>query len=124
MMRVFYGVAVILMAFLMYAFNPSLEKHQKAVMDIFEERVKNEGFGDNNWSEKVALEIGRPLAEKIIQNLIKREDYTVFSLTRTVPLEEKYINENNQKLRDSQIVGIGILGNVFIFAKDINDLPK
>ncbi len=106
-------IAIVLLGVLAVS-NPKLEEHQRAMRFKIEKIVDRE-FGTSSSSassstlENIAAGIGSMLKSSIIEGIVnesvKRKDYLFFSLT-TVEI-------NN----DPKIVGIGILGNVFISEK-------
>jgi hypothetical protein len=107
-------IAIVLLGVLAVS-NPKLEEHQRAMRFKIEKIVDRE-FGNSNSSssssstlETIASGIGSMLKTSIIDGIVKeyvkRKDYLLFSLT-TVEI-------NNEP----KIVGIGLLGNVFISEK-------
>jgi hypothetical protein len=107
-------IAIVLLGVLAVS-NPKLEEHQRAMRFKIEKIVDRE-FGTSSSSssssstlETIASGIGSMLKTSIIDGIVKeyvkRKDYLLFSLT-TVEI-------NNEP----KIVGIGLLGNVFISEK-------
>lgn len=91
----------------MMATNPSLEDHRQAVIDEIMKGTNNSKANspDNDW-EKLGTEIGKSLGKTLINNLVRRENYLLFSLTK-ISIDG---TEKN--------VGIGIFGKVWIFNHD------
>jgi hypothetical protein len=107
-------IAIVLLGVLAVS-NPKLEEHQRAMRFKIEKIVDRE-FGTSNSSssssstlETIASGIGSMLKTSIIDGIVKeyvkRKDYLFFSLT-TVEINS-----------EPKIVGIGLLGNVFISEK-------
>lgn len=100
--------------------NPSLEMHQEKVksyvVSSVEESISN-AFGSEKETENGWVSLFTTLGiNAFIPNMIKRENYIFFSFT--------ILKKNDT----SQTVGIGILGNVFLYREIedyiYNQLPK
>lgn len=93
----------------LFTSNPSLQDHQSAVSakvgQVLRSEVSSSGSETSNL-EKIGIEFGVMLGSSLLDNMvkevIKRKDYFFFSLTSF-----EYNGEN-------RIIGIGVLGNVFI----------
>lgn len=104
-----YIIAVIILVIL-FVSNPTLEDHQRAVKDKVSQMLRNEISSSSDKSSsllgqagtELGIMYGSSLVDGIIKEVVRRKDYFFFSLTSVE------FNGNNQ------IIGLGILGNVFI----------
>jgi len=76
--------------------NPSVEDHKQKVTKIMVSEMKND-LQDNPFAS-----FGLLLVTKMIDGIVTRDNYIIFSLTKISAFGE------------SKIVGYGILGNVYI----------
>jgi|JI8StandDraft_1071087.scaffolds.fasta_scaffold149401_2 hypothetical protein len=104
-------VAVIMI--LAIASNPSIEKHQEAIK-IKVKTIMQQSFqvdiqlSANKWEQagqELGLMIGGALLDPIIENIVSTDNYLFFSITKIT-----WKGETNA-------VGIGIFGNVFVNPK-------
>ena len=103
-----YILAIVVLAIL-YASNPNLDEHQRALKDKVSQLIRREvsssgksvsSLGD--IGTELGVMFGSSLADGIIKDVVRRKDYFFFSLTSIE-------FEGNNK-----IIGLGILGKVFI----------
>lgn len=109
---VLYYVALILA---LMATNPSLEDHRSTVLDKVNEVLKKSAIQestDNMWAD-AGRAIGISLAQGIVEKSISRDNYLIFSFTKSTFAEKE------------GFIGIGILGKVWLFNESkYNDLFK
>ena len=87
----------------LYASNPSIKDHHSAVNFKMSSLLKSEiGATDNSSGAKIGMMFGSSLIDGIVQEVIHRDDYFLFSLTR---FEFK---------GETAVIGLGILGKVYI----------
>ncbi|WP_198175155.1 DUF4359 domain-containing protein [Spirosoma telluris] len=94
--------------------NPSLEDHQAKVKALFMEKATSELVKESDKENGLAAlgaMLGATFAESLINNMVSRDNYLLFSITKV-----SFDNE-------SKVIGFGILGNVFIMKK-VEDLKK
>ena len=79
-------------------------------MEVAQKEMKAKA-SDAGGLESLGMMLGTTLAEGLINNMVSRDNYLLFSLTKVTFDGE------------SKIIGIGILGNVFLTGK-VDDLKK
>jgi hypothetical protein len=85
--------------------NPSLEEHRAAFRSRFMERINNtidDTVKKDSGLGKLGSSLGSALIDKMVDVMITRDSYVLFSLTKV-----KFDGEN-------KTVGVGILGNVYV----------
>ena len=87
------------------ATNPSTEEHKEAVKEKVSAAFEN-NTTDGNTFQKLGEQLGQTIGMAIIDKMIKRENYLLFSLTKSNFLD----NDEKEK-----VVGFGILGKVYLF---------
>ena len=88
--------------------NPCIEEHKAAVKTKIMETAGGEMIKeaeDKGGFATLGAMLGATFAENLINNLVSRDNYLLFSLTKATFDGE------------SKIIGVGILGNVFITTK-------
>ena len=104
------GLGILLVIILIFT-NPSEKKHKEAVKEVVLTAMKKEMAnnlledGNNGFAgalQGLGLMIGEKYIENLVEGLITRKNFILFSLTQGELKGEK------------KIAGIGILGNVFI----------
>ncbi|MEI6088305.1 MAG: hypothetical protein WCR66_11985 [Bacteroidota bacterium] len=113
-----YILAIVVLAIL-YASNPNLDEHQRSVKDkvsqLIRREVSSSGKSSSSYGDigtELGVMFGSSLVDGIITDVVRRKDYFFFSLTSV-----EY-NGNNK------IIGIGILGKVFISDEVDKELNK
>lgn len=110
-------LAIVILAIL-FASNPGLNDHQKAVKAKISQFIKKQTSSKSNdtKSEQAGKAIlglvGESMANEVVNEVIKRKDYFFFSLTT-------FEFNGNEK-----IIGIGIFGEVYIsneIEKELNN---
>lgn len=98
------NISVVLIILILIGTNPSLQQHKEAFTEYaFKKSNLNDISNNKNSLEVLGNELGKSLGKTLIENIIQRDNYYVLSLTQIT-------YEGNEK-----IIGIGILGNVWIF---------
>jgi len=106
-------ITLIIIGFILVALmatNPSTDEHKEAVKEKVSAAIENNN-SDGNAFQKLGQTIGIALIDK----MIKRENYLIFSITK-VKLLDIYKNE--------KVVGYGILGKVYLtndFSENITE---
>jgi len=105
-------ITLIISGFILLALmatNPSIEDHRQAVMNEIKKQMSEDSDPNNNW-EQVGQAIGMAFGQGIVENVVTRDNYFIFSITK--------ISFNNIK----KSIGYGALGNVYINSsiKEIN----
>lgn len=99
-------VLILLLAVLIYT-NPSLSDHQSEITRIItKEAYSDIEVSENEWENAgtmIGMSLGKNMIESIVESAVSRQNLIVFSLTK---VEFNY---------QSKIIGIGILGNVWLF---------
>ena len=97
---------LILLGLLVFT-NPSLEDHKaevkRAYIVLIDKEVDDSDLG--NGLSKISKGLGGILANNILDSRVFRQNYVAFSLTAF------------QRKDQTDIVGIGLLGNVFLFGE-------
>lgn len=102
-------ITLIIIGFILFALmatNPSTEEHKEAVKEKISAAIEN-----NNSNVNVFQKLGQTIGIALIDKMIKRENYIIFSLTK-VKLLDEYKNE--------KVVGYGIFGKVYL-TNDFNE---
>ena len=100
-------IILIVIGFLLVALmatNPSSEEHKEAVKEKVSAAFENNN-SDGNAFQKLGEQLGQTIGMAIIDKMIKRENYLLFSLTKS-----KFL-DNDEK---EKVVGLGILGKVYL----------
>jgi hypothetical protein len=85
--------------------NPDLEDHRSALKSHVMDQAGNtifKGIKRDSGLNNLGNLLGSALIDKMIDMMVTRDNYLLFSLTKV-----KYDGEN-------KIVGVGVLGNVFM----------
>ena len=101
-------ITLIIIGFILVALiatNPSTEEHKEAVKEKVSAAFEN-NTTDGNTFQKLGEQLGQTIGMAIIDKMIKRENYLLFSLTKSNFLD----NDEKEK-----VVGFGILGKVYLF---------
>ena len=101
-------IILIVIGFLLLALmasNPSTEEHKEAVKEKVSAAFEN-NTTDGNTFQKLGEQLGQTIGMALIDKMIKRENYLLFSLTKSNFLD----NDEKEK-----VVGFGILGKVYLF---------
>ena len=113
-----YIIAIVVLLIL-YTSNPNLEDHQSAVNNKVSKLIRNEvqtrqkSTSDlGEIGTELGVMFGTSLVEGIIKEVVKRKDYFIFSITS--------LEFNGHK----KIIGVGLLGNVFISNEVDHDLKE
>lgn len=109
-----YIVTIIIIAILMVS-NPKLQDHQYCVKAKVNNLIRNSISSENNSTSlfaELGVWVGDSVADSLVKNVIKRKDFLLFSLTS---FEFNGINK---------IIGVGILGHVFISDKVDQELEN
>jgi len=100
-------ISLIVIGFIVVALmatNPSTEEHKEAVKQKVSSAFEN-NTSDGNAFQKLGEQLGQKIGMALIDKMIKRENYLLFSLTKSRFLD------NNEK---EKVVGVGILGKVYL----------
>lgn len=101
-------ITLIIIGFILVALmatNPSTEEHKEAVKEKVSAAFEN-NTTDGNTFQKLGEQLGQTIGMALIDKMIKRENYLLFSLTKSNFLD----NDEKEK-----VVGFGILGKVYLF---------
>ena len=96
-------ITLIIIGFILVALmatNPSTDEHKEAVKEKVSAAIEN-----NNSNGNAFQKLGQTIGIALIDKMIKRENYLIFSITK-VKLLDEYKNE--------KVVGYGILGKVYL----------
>jgi hypothetical protein len=110
-------ISLIVIGFILVALmttNPSTEEHKEAVKQRVSSAFENNN-SDGNAFQKLGEQLGQTIGMALIDKMIKRENYLLFSLTKSRFLD----NDEKEK-----VVGFGILGKVYLaneFSKKITE---
>jgi len=102
-----YQIRLILIGFALVtlmATNPSTSEHKEAVKEKLSTAFENNNSEENAF-QKIGEQLGQTIGIAIIDKMIKRENYLLFSLTKS-----KFL-DNDEK---EKIIGVGILGKVYL----------
>lgn len=97
-------IIISLFAIALMATNPSTAEHKEAVKDKVSAAFEN-NHSDENAFQKLGQQLGQTIGMVIIDKMIKRDNYLLFSLTKSKFLD----NDKKEK-----VVGLGILGKVYL----------
>jgi hypothetical protein len=106
-------ITLIIIGFILVALmatNPSTDEHKEAVKEKVSAAIEN-----NNSNGNAFQKLGQTIGIALIDKMIKRENYLIFSITK-VKLLDIYKNE--------KVVGYGILGKVYLtndFSENITE---
>jgi hypothetical protein len=84
--------------------NPSTAEHKESVKEKVSAAFENNN-SDGNAFQKLGEQLGQKIGMALIDKMIKRENYLLFSLTKSRFLD----NDEKEK-----VVGFGILGKVYL----------
>ena len=84
--------------------NPSTAEHKEAVKEKVSSAFENNN-SDGNAFQKLGEQLGQTIGMALIDKMIKRDNYLLFSLTKS-----KFL-DNDEK---EKVVGLGILGKVYL----------
>ena len=87
--------------------NPSNAEHKEAVKEKVSAAFENNNT-DGNAFQKLGEQLGQTIGMVIIDKMIKRENFLLFSLTKS-----KFLDDNEKE----KIIGVGILGKVYLYEK-------
>jgi hypothetical protein len=110
-------IILIAIGFLLVALmatNPSTAEHKEAVKQKVSTAFENNNT-DGNAFQKLGAQLGQTIGMVIIDKMIKRDNYLLFSLTKS-----KFL-DNDEK---EKVVGFGILGKVYLaneFSENITE---
>lgn len=108
-------ITLIVVGFILVALmatNPSTAEHKEAVKEKVSAAFENNNT-DGNAFQKLGEQLGQTIGMVIIDKMIKRENFLLFSLTKSKFLDEK-----------EKIVGVGILGKVYLSDKFSNNITE
>jgi hypothetical protein len=96
------------------ATNPSTAEHKEAVKEKVLAAFENNNT-DGNAFQKLGEQLGQTIGMVLIDKMIKRDNYLLFSLTKS-----NYIDNDKKE----KVVGFGILGKVYLFDKFSNNISE
>ena len=97
-------IVISLFAIIFMSTNPSTAEHKEAVKEKVSAAFENNNT-DGNAFQKLGAQLGQTIGMVIIDKMIKRDNYLLFSLTKS-----KFL-DNDEK---EKVVGLGILGKVYL----------
>ena len=100
-------IILIVVGFILVALmatNPSTEEHKEAVKEKVSAAFENNN-SEGNAFQKLGEQLGQTIGMVIIDKMIKRENFLLFSLTKS-----KFLNNDEKE----KVVGFGILGKVYL----------
>ena len=110
-------IILIFIGFLLVALmatNPSTAEHKEAVKEKVLAALEGNNSNGNSF-QKLGEQLGQTIGMVIIDKMIKRDNYLLFSITKS-----KYI-DNDEK---DKIIGFGLLGKVYLFDNFSNDITE
>jgi hypothetical protein len=110
-------IILIVIGFLLVALmatNPSTAEHKEAVKEKVSAAFENNNTNGNAF-QKLGEQLGQTIGMVLIDKMIKRDNYLLFSLTKS-----NYIDNDKKE----KIVGFGILGKVYLFDKFSNNISE
>ena len=110
-------IILIVISFLLVALmatNPSTAEHKEAVKEKVLAAFENNNT-DGNAFQKLGEQLGQTIGMVLIDKMIKRDNYLLFSLTKS-----NYIDNDKKE----KVVGFGILGKVYLFDKFSNNISE
>jgi hypothetical protein len=90
------------------ATNPSTEDHRQKVSGKVLDNLSNKSDADGNSWQQLGTEIGRRIGGALIEKVISRENYLLFSLGKI------------EFMGKTKYVSLGLAGMVWIFEKSDN----
>ena len=102
-----YYTSPVLISFILVALmatNPSTEEHKEAIKEKVSAAFEN-NTTDGNEFQKLGEQLGQTIGMALIDKMIKRENYLLFSLTKS-----KFLDYDEKE----KVVGLGILGKVYL----------
>ena len=100
-------ITLIVIGFILVALmatNPSTDEHKEAVKIKVSAAFENNN-SDGNTFQKLGEQLGQTIGMALIDKMIKRENYLLFSLTKS-----KFLDYDEKE----KVVGLGILGKVYL----------
>ena len=100
-------ITLIIIGFILVALmatNPSTEEHKEAIKEKVSAAFEN-NTTDGNEFQKLGEQLGQTIGMALIDKMIKRENYLLFSLTKS-----KFLDYDEKE----KVVGLGILGKVYL----------
>lgn len=100
-------ITLIIIGFILVALmatNPSTAEHKEAVKQKVSTAFEN-NTSNGNAFQKLGEQLGQTIGMVIIDKMIKRENFLLFSLTKS-----KFLNNDEKE----KVVGFGILGKVYL----------
>ena len=107
-------IVISLFAIALMATNPSTAEHKEAVKDKVSAAFENNNI-DGNAFQKLGEQLGQTIGMALIDKMIKRDNYLLFSLTKS-----KFL-DNDEK---EKVVGFGILGKVYLSENFSNNITE
>ena len=113
-------ISLIVIGFILVALmatNPSTEEHKEAIKEKVSAAFENNN-SDGNAFQKLGEQLGQTIGMALIDKMIKRDNYLLFSLTKS-----KFLNYDEKE----KVVGLGILGKVYLaneFSEKITEKIK
>ncbi len=101
-------VGLVIFGFVLLAMmvtNPSLEDHRQAVTDELGKKISQSTSGDqesDSW-EKIGAQIGESIGKIVLDRVVKRENYLLFSITTVKVGDVK------------KDLGFGVFGKVWLY---------
>jgi len=105
-------ISLIVIAFILVALmatNPSTEEHKEAIKKEIFKAIESDG--NSNSAEQLGEKIGEAFGGAIIDNMVERDNYILFSTVKT----KSILTVTNDI--PSKILSFGIFGNVFMLKK-------
>ena len=109
-------INLIIIGFILVALmatNPSTDEHKEAVKIKVSAAFEN-NTTDGNEFQKLGEQLGQTIGMALIDKMIKRENYYLYSLTKS-----KFLNNNEEE----KIVGFGFFGKVYLIGKFSDQIP-
>lgn len=106
-----YNIIITLCLFSIFSgTNPTLEEHRDKVRSVVNDNMNKvvQQRAEKQIYMKSSSDMVKPAIRNVIENIITRENYIIFSLTH-IKIGEKEKN-----------IGIGILGKVYLFKEKID----
>ena len=97
-------IVISLFVIMLMSTNPSTAEHKESVKEKVSAAFENNN-SDGNAFQKLGEQLGQKIGMALIDKMIKRENYLLFSLTKSRFLD----NDEKEK-----VVGFGILGKVYL----------
>ena len=109
-------ITLIVIGFILVALmatNPSTDEHKEAVKEKVSAVIENNNSNGNAF-QKLGEQLGQTIGMALIDKMIKRENYYLYSLTKS-----KFLNNNEEE----KIVGFGFFGKVYLIDKFSDQIP-